>query len=267
MIQTTGLSKQFGEFQAVDNVNLQIGNGELFAFLGPNGAGKTTTIKMMVGLLRPTTGQVIIDGFDMQQQSLEAKARIGYVPDEAYLYDKLTAREFLRFIARLYRVEPKTAEERAEALLDYFDLAEKGDELVQGYSHGMKQKVSLAGALLHDPAVIFLDEPTVGLDPKSARQMKDTLRSLCAKGVTVFLTTHILEIAEQLATRVGIINQGKLIAVGTMNELRTLDQNRDDSLEDIFLRLTDEAEAESNEYAARQPVAAPAKRGLFGRGR
>jgi ABC-2 type transport system ATP-binding protein len=244
MIQTIGLSKKYGDLLAVDNVNLTVNNGQLFAFLGPNGAGKTTTIKMMVGLLKPTTGQVLIDGFDIQQQPLEAKARIGYVPDEAYLYDKLTAREFLRFIARLYRIDPKVADARAESLLDYFDLGERADELVQGYSHGMKQKVALAGALLHDPAVVFLDEPTVGLDPKSARQMKDTLRGLCSKGVTVFMSTHILEIAEQLADRVGIINQGRLIAIGTMDELRAIDQNKDVSLEDIFLRLTEEAEAE-----------------------
>ncbi len=245
MIQAIGLSKKYGELLAVDNVNLAVNNGELFAFLGPNGAGKTTTIKMMVGLLKPSYGQVIIDGFDIQRQPLEAKARIGYVPDEAYLYDKLTAREFLRFIGRLYRIDPKIGEQRAESLLDYFDLGERADELVQGYSHGMKQKVALAGALLHDPAVVFLDEPTVGLDPKSARQMKDTLRGLCAKGVTVFMSTHILEIAEQLADRVGIINQGRLIAIGTMDELRAIDQHKDVSLEDIFLRLTQEAEAEA----------------------
>ncbi len=252
MIQTIGLSKKFGDFLAVDNINLTVNNGELFAFLGPNGAGKTTTIKMMVGLLKPSTGQVLIDGLDIQRQPLEAKARIAYVPDDTYLYEKLTAREFLRFIARLYRIDPKQAEVRADSLLDFFSLSDRGDDLLQGYSHGMKQKVALASALLHDPAVIFLDEPTVGLDPKSARQMKDTLRGLRDKGVTVFLTTHILEIAEQLADRVGIINQGHLIALGTMDQLRAIDQNKDVSLEDIFLRLTQEAEAE--EHTTPEPV-------------
>jgi ABC-2 type transport system ATP-binding protein len=252
MIQTIGLSKKFGDFLAVDNINLTINNGELFAFLGPNGAGKTTTIKMMVGLLKPSMGQVLIDGLDIQRQPLEAKARIAYVPDDTYLYEKLTAREFLRFIARLYRIDPKQAEARANSLLDFFSLSDRGDDLLQGYSHGMKQKVALASALLHDPAVIFLDEPTIGLDPKSARQMKDTLRGLRDKGVTVFLTTHILEIAEQLADRVGIINQGHLIALGTMDQLRAIDQNKDVSLEDIFLRLTQEAEAE--EQVAPEPV-------------
>jgi ABC-2 type transport system ATP-binding protein len=252
MIQATGLSKKFGDFLAVDNVNLMVNNGELFAFLGPNGAGKTTTIKMMVGLLKPSTGQVLIDGLDIQRQPLEAKARIAYVPDDTYLYEKLTAREFLRFIARLYRIDPKQAAARTDSLLDFFSLSDRGDDLLQGYSHGMKQKVALAGALLHDPAVIFLDEPTVGLDPKSARQMKDTLRGLRDKGVTVFLTTHILEIAEQLADRVGIINQGRLIALGTMDQLRAIDQHKDVSLEDIFLRLTQEAEEE--EKATPEPV-------------
>ncbi len=252
MIQATGLSKKFGDFLAVDNINLLVNNGELFAFLGPNGAGKTTTIKMMVGLLKPSAGQVLIDGLDIQRQPLEAKARIAYVPDDTYLYEKLTAREFLRFIARLYRIDPKQATARTESLLDFFSLSDRGDDLLQGYSHGMKQKVALAGALLHDPAVIFLDEPTVGLDPKSARQMKDTLRGLRDKGVTVFLTTHILEIAEQLADRVGIINQGRLIAMGSMDQLRAIDQHKDVSLEDIFLRLTQEAEDE--EKAAPEPV-------------
>jgi ABC-2 type transport system ATP-binding protein len=235
-IEVQGLRKVFKDTVAVDRIDLDVRRGEIFGFLGPNGAGKTTTIKMMIGLLRPTAGTARIGGYDIEREPLAAKAVIGYVPDQPYLPDKLTAREFLLFIGGLYRIPTAQIKQRGEELLKLFDLTDHADELLGGYSHGMRQKAALAGALLHDPQVLFLDEPTVGLDPRSARLIKDILRQLAARGSTVFLTTHILEIAEQLCDRVGIIRDGRVIALGTMTELRHGDHDR--SLEDIFLSLT-----------------------------
>ncbi len=236
MIETRGLSKRFGETVAVDNLNLTIGPGEIFGFLGPNGAGKTTTIKMLVGLLQPSAGQAFIGGYDVQRQPLQAKALVGYVPDTPFLYERLTGQEFLRFVARLYSLSPRVAGPRAEALLEGFELTDRANDLVQGYSHGMRQKLTLAAALLHEPRVFFLDEPTVGLDPKSARQVKDLLRKLAGEGTCVFMSTHILEIAERMCDRVGIIDRGRLIACGTMEDLRQAGGTG--TLEDIFLQLT-----------------------------
>ena len=245
MIKLSGLTKRFGSFTAVNNLDLEVRAGELFGFLGPNGAGKTTTIRMLTGLLRPTSGQAIVAGFDIQKDPVEAKAHLGYVPDEPVLYEKLTGREFLRFMADLYRVDERKREERIQELLQLFQLEERADELIQSYSRGMKQKASLAGALIHDPRVLVLDEPTVGLDPRSARVLKDVLRALAARGVTVFMSTHILEIAERMCTRVGIIRAGQLVACGTMPELRAGAgatpagaTGAPVSLEDIFLQLT-----------------------------
>ncbi len=238
MFVTEGLTKRYGDLIAVDRLNLQVGAGELFGFLGPNGAGKTTTIKMLVGLLRPSAGRAWVAGFDVWQQPAEAKARTGYVPDSATLYDKLSAREFLDFSGELYRIERPARSRRIEALLQLFDLRDRADDLLGSYSHGMRQKVSLAAALLHDARVLFLDEPTVGLDPRSARQMKEILRDFCRDGKTVFLSTHILEIAERMCTRIGIIDRGRLIAAGTLEELRQLVRVRGESLEQIFLQLT-----------------------------
>ena len=239
-IEARGLRKAFKDKVAVDSVDLQVARGEIFGFLGPNGAGKTTTIKMLIGLLRPTAGMAYIGGHDVEREPLAAKALIGYVPDQPYLPDKLSAREFLVFIGGLYRMPSAQIQRRGEELLKVFDLVEQGDDLLGGYSHGMRQKVALAGALLHDPQALFLDEPTVGLDPRSARLIKDILRQLAARGTAVFLTTHILEIAERLCDRVAIIRAGRIIATGTMDELRVGDQAR--SLEDIFLALTGGAE-------------------------
>lgn len=235
-IEAEGLRKVFKETVAVDHIDLDVRRGEIFGFLGPNGAGKTTTIKMLIGLLRPTAGSARIGGYDIERETLRAKAVIGYVPDQPHLPEKLTAREFLLFIGGLYRIPTTQITHRGEELLKLFDLADHGDELLGGYSHGMRQKAALAGALLHNPQVLFLDEPTVGLDPRSARLIKDILRQLAAQGATVFLTTHILEIAEQLCDRVGIIRDGRVIAMGTMTELRHGAHDR--SLEDIFLSLT-----------------------------
>jgi ABC-2 type transport system ATP-binding protein len=236
-IEATGLTKVYGALTAVSNIGLSVQPGEIYGFLGPNGAGKTTTIKMLVGLLKPTAGTARICGYDVQRQALDAKACLGYVPDSPFIYEKMRGHEFLTFMARLYRVEPDRAHRRADELLRLFDLTAAADRLVEGYSHGMRQKLALAGALIHRPSVLFLDEPTVGLDPKSARLIKDLLRQLRDSGVAVLMSTHILEIAENMCDRVGIIQGGRLVAEGTVAELRHR-QGGAGSLEDIFLSLT-----------------------------
>jgi len=237
VIKARGLTKRYGDFTAVDAVDLEVQKGELFGFLGPNGAGKTTTIKMCTGLLRPTAGQVWIGPYDVTAQPLQAKQIMGYVPDEPLLYEKLTGTEFLDFMGGLWGMEPDRRRRRAAELLELLGLTGAATDLVEGYSHGMKQKLALAGALIHEPQVLFLDEPTVGLDPRSARLIKDLLRGLCQRGVTVFMSTHIMEIAERMCDRVAIIDHGRIIATGTVDELRQRG-GPGESLEDIFLRLT-----------------------------
>jgi ABC-2 type transport system ATP-binding protein len=239
LIETNHLSKRYGDKLAVNDVSFEVRDGEIFGFLGPNGAGKTTTLKMIVGLLAPTSGTVKVKGYDVQKQPIQAKAVCGYVPDEPNLYAKLSGRELLRFVGDLYDLDRPHIARRIDELLRLFDLVEAGDDLIESYSHGMQQKTSLAAALMHDPKVLVLDEPTVGLDPKSARLIKDILRQLAERGAAVMLSTHILEIAERMCDRIGIINRGQLIAVGTMEDLRALGgaQGRA-SLEDIFLELT-----------------------------
>jgi ABC-2 type transport system ATP-binding protein len=237
LIELRNLVKKYGEKAAVDDVSLEVVGGEIYGFLGPNGAGKTTTIKAVVGLLAPSSGTVRVGGFDVQREPIPAKAATGYVPDEPNLYAKLTARELLRFVGDLYGVERAQVDRRSEEILRLFDLAQVADDTVDSYSHGMRQKASLAAALVHDPKVLVLDEPTVGLDPKSARLIKDILRQLADRGAAVFLSTHILEIAERMCDRIGIINQGHLIASGTMDELRRVGKG-ESRLEDIFLSLT-----------------------------
>ncbi len=242
LIEARTLTKRYGDKVAVDNVSFDVYGGEVFGFLGPNGAGKTTTIKMIVGLLQPTSGTVRVAGYDVQTQSRLAKASSGYVPDTPNLYAKLTGRELLRFVGDLYDLDRAQAARRMEELLRMFELISAADDTVDSYSHGMQQKTSLAAALMHDPKVLVLDEPTVGLDPKSARLIKDILRQLADRGAAIMLSTHILEIAERMCDRIGIINKGQLIAVGTMDQLRTLDKTGEASLEDIFLSLTGGAE-------------------------
>jgi ABC-2 type transport system ATP-binding protein len=242
LIEINNLLKRYGDKAAVNNVSLQVRAGEVFGFLGPNGAGKTTTIKVIVGLLQPTAGTVKVAGYDVQTQPLPAKAASGYVPDTPNLYAKLTGRELLRFVGDLYDLDRKQVAQRTEELLQMFDLTAAADDTVDSYSHGMQQKTSLAAALMHDPKVLVLDEPTVGLDPKSARLIKDILRQMAERGAAIFLSTHILEIAERMCDRIGIINKGELIAVGTMKELRLLGKAGETSLEDIFLGLTGGAE-------------------------
>jgi len=241
LIEMRQLVKRYGEKAAVDGVSLEVHGGEIFGFLGPNGAGKTTTIKVIVGLLQPTSGTVRVGGHDVQKEPLQAKASSGYVPDEPHLYPKLTGRELLRFVGDLYGVTGEQVERRIDELLRLFDLTPAADDTIDSYSHGMRQKTALAAALVHDPKVLVLDEPTVGLDPKSARLIKDLLRQMAERGAAVFLSTHILEIAENMCDRIGIINQGRLIASGTMAELRSLGTG-ESSLEDIFLSLTGGAE-------------------------
>jgi ABC-2 type transport system ATP-binding protein len=241
LIETEKLSKNFGDKVAVNQVSFQVFGGEIFGFLGPNGAGKTTTIKMIVGLLQPTSGSVKVSGFDVQSQPLLAKAVNGYVPDTPNLYPKLTGHELLRFVGDLYEMDRRQVDRRIEELLKLFDLIDASDDTIDSYSHGMKQKTAIAAALMHDPSVLVLDEPTVGLDPKSARLIKDILRQMADRGAAIFLSTHILEIAERMCDRIGIINQGKVIAIGNMDELRS-QGGGGGSLEDIFLELTGGAE-------------------------
>ena len=237
-IRANALTKRFGKFAAVSDVSFEVGAGEVFGFLGPNGAGKTTTIRMLTGLVRPSSGSAQVAGFDVAAEPREVKRRVGYLAETPYLYSKLSGREFLAFMGGLYEVPPALARSRAERLLSLFELAEKADDLVESYSHGMRQKLALAGAMLHEPPVLFLDEPTSGLDPRSARLVKDLLVALVARGHTVFLSTHVLEIAEHLCHRVGIIDHGQVVATGTLDELRHQAHVEAYTLEDIFLQLT-----------------------------
>ena len=241
-ILAQGLRKLYGQHVAVSHASFAIWPGEIVGFLGPNGAGKTTTIKMLTGLIKPTEGTAAIMGYDIQRQPKEAKAQFGYVPDTPNLYGKLSGWEFLRFVGRLYRVPTEQVERRAAELLRVFDLYEAAGDMTEGYSHGMQQKLALAAALVHDPKVLFLDEPTVGLDPRSARLIKDLLVQLRDRGTAVFFSTHILEIAERMCDRVLIIDRGEIIASGTMEELRARAGAEHGSLEDIFLSLTGGAE-------------------------
>jgi ABC-2 type transport system ATP-binding protein len=237
-IRASSLTKQFGKLVAVRDLTLEVASGEVFGFLGPNGAGKTTTIRMLTGLVRPTSGTALVAGYDVASEAREVKRRVGYLAETPYLYGKLSGREFLAFMGGLYEVPPQVARQRAERLLSLFELADKSEDLIETYSHGMRQKLALAGALLHEPPVLFLDEPTSGLDPRSARLVKDLLIALVERGQTVFLSTHVLEIAEQLCHRVGIIDHGEVVATGTLDELRSQARTEAYSLEDVFLQLT-----------------------------
>jgi len=221
---------------AVNNLNLEINQGEIFGFLGPNGAGKTTTIKLLAGLLTPTSGKIFIDGCDIQTTPIKVKEVIGYIPDQPYLYPKLTGEEFLKFVAQLYRV--KNPDDEITKLLDTFELAPYKDALIESYSHGMSQKLVISACLLHKPKIILVDEPMVGLDPKSIRLVKDIFTKNAENGVTIFMSTHTLDLAQDLCTRMGIINEGKLITLGTMDELRRM--TKSEELEDVFLQLTNQ---------------------------
>lgn len=237
-IHLENLRKNYGSFTAVHGLSLAVRSGEIFAFLGANGAGKTTTMKMMVGLLPPTEGRVEIAGKDVWKEPRAAKRAIGYVPDTPILHELLTAREFLWFMADLYGLDRSAGRARSDELLEFLGLAESKDKLIRDFSLGMKRKMAIATALLHRPTVLLLDEVTNGLDARAAREVKDLIRHWASEGAAVFLTTHILSIAEELADRIGLIHKGRLICTGTMNDLRSLAGKPDANLEEIFLTLT-----------------------------
>jgi ABC-2 type transport system ATP-binding protein len=238
-VEARQLVKRFGVIAAVDGVSFQVERGEIFGFLGANGAGKTTTLRMLCGLIAPTSGQALIEGYDVFTQPIEAKARLGYLDEEPFVHPHLTGREFLAYVADLYRIpRGRQRQERVDRLLGLFELAGRDGELIGGYSHGMKQKIGLASLLVREPPVLLLDEPTNGLDPRSARLVKDLLEELASRGTTVLLSTHILEVAQALCHRVAIIDRGHIVATGTMDELRAQAGAAQASLEDLFLSLT-----------------------------
>ena len=241
MIQTRSLSKHFGQLLAVDGLDLDIPQGEFFAFLGPNAAGKTTTLKMLAGLLHPTGGYCVVAGYNVQQSPEAAKAQMAYVPDFPFLYDKLTAREFMQFTGDLFDIDRRLALERTDSLFERFHLDDYARELTENLSHGTRQRLVIASALLHEPRVIVIDEPMVGLDPQHARIVKDELKAQSRAGVTIILSTHTLSVAEEIADRIGIIDHGKLIAQGTIDDLRTQAKETGD-LEQVFLALVDSPE-------------------------
>jgi ABC-2 type transport system ATP-binding protein len=243
MIELLDVSKRYGAKLAVDRLTLTIPAGELFAFLGPNGAGKTTTIKLLCGLLFPTSGTVRIGGHDVQNDGDHARQMIAFVPDTPFLYDKLTGREFLQFIADMYALPRDRGRQRIDAMIELFSLEPFVDDLTERYSHGMRQRTVFAGALLHEPKILIVDEPTVGLDPKSIRLLKDLLRKEANGGTTVFLSTHSLDVAQELADRIGVVNKGRLIGCGTLDALRH-QADLQGTLEEVFLKLTEEEETE-----------------------
>lgn len=239
MIELKNLTKRFGDIVAVHRLNLSVSEGEIFGFIGPNGAGKTTTLRMMGGVLAPTEGSVIIDGVDMAEEPEKAKKRIGFIPDRPFLYEKLTGMEFLRFTADLYDIGDGEFREKSEKILKQFSLYHWGDELVESYSHGMKQRLIISAAILHDPKVIVVDEPMVGLDPAGSRMVKNLFRNLAKEGTTIFMSTHTLGMAEDVCDRIGIIHKGSLIATGTTQELMGRAQVREGDLEEVFMILTE----------------------------
>jgi len=238
VIRLEGLAKTFGSFKAVDGVDLDVAPGEIHGFLGPNGAGKTTTIRMIAGLLKPTAGRVTIDGHDLAREPEAAKSALGFIPDRPFLYEKLTAAEFLRFHGGLYGLEGEPVEARARELLELFELLGWKDELVESFSHGMKQRLVMCSAFLHRPKAVVVDEPMVGLDPRGARLIKQVFRVMARKGVAILMSTHTLEVAEEMCDRISIILGGRIIARGTVQELQALAGTDDPHLTPVFLKLT-----------------------------
>ncbi len=241
MIRVQQLEKRYGRFQALHPLDLHVHPGEIFGFLGPNGAGKTTTIRLMAGVLPPTAGSISIDGIDLLADPVAAQRRIGFIPDRPYLYEKLTGYEFLEFVAGIYGLQPAHVRQEGRRLLEVYELGPFADRLVEGYSHGMKQRLVLCATLLHQPRLMIVDEPMVGLDPHGARQIKDVFRSIASSGRTVFLSTHTLDVAEEVCDRIGIINKGQLVALGTMAELRAHAAKGDVDLEQVFLEVVEQA--------------------------
>ena len=242
MIRTTGIHKRYASFDALHPLDLHVSRGEVFGFLGPNGAGKTTTIRILSGVLPPTGGTLLIDGIDMAADPVQAKARIGYIPDRPYLYEKLTAREMLHFVGGLYGMEPADIDRQGMELLRAHSLQDFADRLVEGFSHGMKQRLTLSCALLHDPSLLIVDEPMVGLDPQGARQIKAVFRERADSGRTVFLSTHSLAVAQEVCDRMAIIHKGRIVASGTYEEIRSRGRTDARDLEEVFLRILEEEE-------------------------
>jgi len=243
VIEVNQLSKRYASGAGIHDLTFSVARGELFVFLGPNGAGKSSTIKILTGLIGPDSGSATVAGKDVARERLALKRLIGYMAEHPFLYDKLTGLEFLRFMADVFNVPKKVRNNRAAELIEAFELTNAAGQLIETYSQGMRQKIALAGVLIHEPEVLFLDEPTNGLDPRSARVVKDVLRQICDRGATVFMTTHVLEVAEQMCDRVGILKEGELAAVGTLGELRNAQGLPSASLEQLFLELTGAAVA------------------------
>ena len=240
MIEIKNLSKHYGKLHAVENLDLEVAPGEIFGFLGPNGAGKTTTIRCMMGILKATSGQVLLGGHDVVVEAQKAKAISGFIPDRPFIYEKLSGSEFLHFVGKLHRVETARLGNRISELLDYLELTPAKDELVESYSHGMKQRLVVCGALIHEPKILVVDEPMVGMDPKGARTLKDLFCTLAKNGTTVFLSTHSISVAEEICHRIGIIRKGRLISCGTMSEIHAQTDGSNGNLESAFLELTRE---------------------------
>ena len=242
MIEISGLSKKFGSFTAVDNISLSIGEGEIFSFLGVNGAGKTTTLRMLAGILKPTSGEITIGGFSMRSQPLEAKRITGYIPDRPHIYPGLTGREYLYFVAELYDLFAESCDQRISWLLREYSLIDRQDELIGSYSHGMRQRLATCAALVASPKVLIVDEPMVGLDPHGAKTLKECFKRYAAEGMTIFLSMHSLNVAEELSDRLAIIDQGKIVSVGTIEQLHAQAGGNVGGLEDVFLKITLEAD-------------------------
>ena len=238
MIAIIDLVKKYGTFAAVDGVSLEVERGEIHGFLGPNGAGKTTTIRMIAGLLKPTAGRILVNGHDLASEPERAKASLGFIPDRPFIYEKLTAGEFLRFHAGLYGMDGDGVPERVREMLELFELTRWEDELVESFSHGMKQRLVMCAAFLHRPEAVLVDEPIIGLDPRGARLIKDVFRRVSGRGVAILMSTHTLEVAEEMCDRISIILKGRIIARGTVAELRAMAGNPDDQLTSVFLKLT-----------------------------
>jgi ABC-2 type transport system ATP-binding protein len=238
LITIENLTKYYGSFCAVNNLSFQVGKGEIFGFLGINGAGKTTTLRMLTGILQPSSGNIFLGKYNLAKDPIHAKQIVGYIPDRPYLYNKLSAREFLYFCAELYNVPVKEIDYRIDALLEEYSLKDWQNELVESYSHGMKQRLATCAALIHKPEILIIDEPMVGLDPHGAKMLKDALRRYSEAGTTILLSTHSLNVAEELANRLGIIHRGQLIATGTLNEIKELSATKEERLESLFLELT-----------------------------
>ena len=246
MIQLINLTKHYGNLAAVDDLNIEVPAVQIFGFLGPNGAGKTTTIRTMMGILKPTSGQVLLGQHDMLREPEKAKAICGFIPDRPFIYEKLSGHEFLEFVGKLHRVETERLKTRIAEMLQLLELTSWKDELVESYSHGMKQRLVVCAALVHQPLILIIDEPMVGMDPKGARTLKDLFRALAANGTTIFLSTHSIAVAEEICHRIGIIQKGRLIACGTMAEIHRQASAADGSLESVFLELTRDQEPDNH---------------------